>query len=65
MTNKLSLSQIDDAVLLDNEELEILEDDIDESSYRNTFQRREIRTKRKRDEGELVGKGNIHKHRKY
>ena len=65
MTNKLSLSQIDDAVLLDNEELEILEDDIDESSYRNTFQRKEIRTKRKRDEGELVGKGNIHKHRKY
>ena len=65
MTNKLSLSQIEDAVLLDNEELEILEDDIDESSYRNTFQRKEIRTKRKRDEGELVGKGNIHKHRKF
>ena len=65
MTNKLSLSQIEDAVLLNNEELEIQEDDIDESSYRNTFQRKEIRTKRKRDEGELVGKGNIHKHRKY
>ena len=65
MTNKLSLSQIDDAVLLDNEELEIMEDDIDESSYRTSFQRKEIRTNRKRDEGELVGKGSIHKHRKF
>ena len=65
MTNKLSLSQIDDAVLLDNDELDIMEDDIDETSYRNTFQRKEIRSQRKRDDGELVGRGDVRKHRKF
>lgn len=64
MTNKLSLSQIEGAVLIDSD-VEMMDDEVDEASYRNSFQRKEIRTKRKREDGELVGKGNIHKHRKF
>lgn len=65
MTNKLSLSQIESAVMIENELIDILDDEVDETSYRTSFQRKEIRTKRKREDGELVGKGNIHKHRKF
>lgn len=65
MTNKLSLSQIDCAVMIENELIDILDDEVDETSYRNSFQRKEIRTKRKREDGELVGKGNVNKHRKF
>ena len=65
MTNKLSLSQIDDAILVENEVIDILEGEVDESVYRNSFQRKELRTNRQREEGELVGKGNVRKHRKY
>lgn len=62
---KLSLDQIANANLIENEVLEILEDDVDDTAYRNTFQRKEIRTKRQREEGEMVGKGSIRKHRKF
>ena len=71
---KLSLDQIENSYELveyddwceeANEPLPSLDKEIDESCYRNTYQRKEIRTKRKREDGELVGKGNIHKHRKY
>lgn len=74
---KLSLSQIEDSFeLIDDavwkyevgeevDDLQPLDKEIDESCYRNTYQRKEIRTKRKREEGELVGNGSIHKHRKY
>lgn len=65
MTNKLSLSQIDDAVMLEDESLEIMENDIDESSYRTSFQRKELRSNRQREEGEIIGKGSVRKHRKY
>lgn len=64
MTNKLSRAQIEDAVLIDSD-VDMLDDEIDETSYRTTFQRKEIRTNRKRDDGELVGKGNVRKHRKF
>lgn len=74
---KLSLNQIDDSFeLLDDaawkyevgdevEDLPSLDRDIDETVFRNTYQRKEIRTKKKREEGELIGKGNVRKHRKY
>lgn len=74
---KLSLSQIEDSFeLLDDsafcadmgEEVEeplALAHEIDEACYRNTYQRKEIRSQRKREDGELVGKGDIRKHRKY
>ncbi|MGL5015449.1 MAG: hypothetical protein ACRC6V_14370 [Bacteroidales bacterium] len=81
MTNKLSLSQIEDSYELednsavmaewydgDADELDLvpsLDREIDEACYRTSYQRKEIRTKRKREDGELVGKGSIHKHRKY
>lgn len=68
---KLSLSQIEDSFKVevvgmdyDDEEL-MCEDEIDETSYRNTYQRKEIRTKRKREDGELVGSGDVRKHRKF
>ncbi len=62
---KLSLDQIADAQLIENEVLEILEDEVDEAAYRTSFQRKEIRTKRQREDGEVAGKGRIHKHRKF
>lgn len=74
---KLSLSQIEDSYELEDdaswrhavgdevEDLPSLDRDIDEAAFRNTYQRKEIRTKRKREEGELVGTGGIRKHRKY
>lgn len=78
---KLSLSQIDDSYELedgsammaewydgDAEELDLapsLDREIDETCYRNTYQRKEIRTKRKREDGELVGSGDVRKHRKF
>ena len=66
---KLSLSQIDDSYKVgmdyDDEELMFDEDEVDETAYRNTYQRKEIRTKRKREDGELVGSGDVRKHRKF
>lgn len=65
MTNKLSLSQIDEAILVDNEVVEVYENEVDDKVYRNSFQRKELRTNRQREEGELIGKGSVRKHRKY
>ncbi|MGL5564342.1 MAG: hypothetical protein ACRDC4_01265 [Plesiomonas sp.] len=62
---KLTLEQIANANLIEDEVLEILEDDVDDAAYRTTFQRKEIRTKRKREDGEVVGTGAVRKHRKY
>lgn len=77
---KLSLSQIEDSYRVDvdisdwtcdesiaDEEFPVRIDheEIDESCYRNTYQRKEIRTKRKREDGEVVGSGDIRKHRKF
>lgn len=62
---KLSLNDIDIAVLLEDDTIDILDDEVDASVYRNTMQRKEIRNKRKREDGELVGSGDIRKHRKY
>lgn len=78
---KLSLSQIDDSYrvevdVADWTDPDFLEEnpdfpiriehtEVDESCYRTTYQRKEIRTKRKREDGELVGSGDIRKHRKF
>ncbi|MGL5015021.1 MAG: hypothetical protein ACRC6V_12135 [Bacteroidales bacterium] len=63
---KVSKGQVLDAILLEHEdEFEILEDEVDHEALRTSFQRKEIRTKRKREDGEVVGKGSIHKHRKF
>lgn len=62
---KLSLADIENAVLLEDDSIDLLEDEVDSSVYRNTMQRKEIRNKRKREDGELVGSGDIRKHRKY
>lgn len=70
---KLSLSQIEDSYRVDvdvadwtvNEDTDDCCEEIDESCYRTSYQRKEIRTKRKREDGELVGSGDVRKHRKY
>ncbi|MGL4519522.1 MAG: hypothetical protein ACRCUJ_07580 [Phocaeicola sp.] len=62
---KLSKGQIENAMLIENEVLEILEDEVDDTAYRTSFQRKELRTNRQREEGEVVGKGTIRKHRKF
>lgn len=64
--SKLSLSQIEEANML-NYEWDILpsDEEIDEACYRNSYQRKELRSHRQRDDGEVVGKGGIRKHRKF
>lgn len=64
--SKLSLSQIEEANTL-NYEWDILptDEEIDETCYRNSYQRKELRTQRKREDGDVVGKGSIRKHRKH
>lgn len=64
--SKLSLSQIEEANML-NYEWDILpsDEEIDEACYRNSYQRKELRSQRQRDDGEVVGKGGIRKHRKF
>lgn len=63
---KLSLNQIEEANTL-NYEWDILptDEEIDETCYRNSYQRKELRTQRKREDGDVVGKGSIRKHRKH
>ncbi|MGL5012866.1 MAG: hypothetical protein ACRC6V_01060 [Bacteroidales bacterium] len=63
---KLSLNQIEEANKL-NYEWDILpsDEEIDETCYRNSYQRKELRSQRMRDDGEVVGKGSIRKHRKF
>lgn len=63
---KLSLNQIEEANML-NYEWDILpsDEEIDETCYRNSYQRKELRSQRQREEGEVVGKGSIRKHRKH
>lgn len=58
---KLSKDQIEDALLIDTDETV----EVDESVYRTSLQRKEIRSNRQREDGEMVGKGKVHKHRKY
>lgn len=78
---KLSLSQIDDSYRVDVDvadwtdqdfleenpdfPIRIEHDEVDEECYRTSYQRKEIRTKRKREDGELVGSGDVRKHRKF
>lgn len=70
---KLSMAQVDksyDVVVTDGdldygEEVDWNTEGVDEAIYRTSLQRKEIRTKRQREDGELVGKGAIRKHRKY
>lgn len=70
---KLSMAQVDksyDVVVTDadldyGEEVDWGTEGVDETIYRTSLQRKEIRTKRQREDGELVGKGSVRKHRKY
>lgn len=74
---KLSFNQIEDSyrmIAVDDEDfldddvdfpIRVEHEEIDETCYRNTYQRKELRSQRQRDEGEIVGKGSIHKHRKF
>lgn len=63
---KLSLNQIEEANKL-NYDWDILpsDEEIDETCYRNSYQRKELRTQRMREDGDVVGKGSIRKHRKH
>lgn len=61
---KLTLDQVDDALELDDLESEEMFE-VDDTIYRNSLQRKEIRTKCQREDGEMVGKGSINKHRKF
>lgn len=61
---KLTLDQVDEALELDDLEAEEMFE-VDDTIYRNSLQRKEIRTKRQREDGEIVGKGSVHKHRKF
>lgn len=75
---KLSASQIEASYMTVNEddwaalegfedfdELPSMDEDLDETVYRTSMQRKEIRTKALRDRGEVVGGVNSRKHRKY
>lgn len=61
---KLTLDQVDNALELEDLECEEMFE-VDDTIYRNTLQRKEIRTKCQREDGEIIGKGSVHKHRKF
>lgn len=67
---KLSASQIEASYLatsdydMDVDELPSMDEEIDETVYRTTMKRKEIRNKALRDRGEIIGNDSS-KHRKY